>query len=322
MNARSSVVRQGQKGTATVTLKTGADFVPWRPEADLPTQEAAHSSEVTEGEMRGIRAAKSTVPVLVMAHVLIAAPQPAPTFDVTSVKPSLNPRSTQIGFPPGGFVAVYTPLRPVISLIYGEDPETEVIGGPAWLDFDPFDIEAKAEGSPSAANLKIMTRALLEDRFKLKVHHEQREAPVYALTTGPAGETGRQLRVHVEGDCATDRRLVTPTLPICGFGLPVIGEREVVLRGRDVTMSQIARNLKAFAGRPVLDRTGVSGRFSFELTVAREAPTGVGGGSIAPGVSATLLGDALREQLGLTLESARAPVDVVVIDSVQRPTAN
>jgi uncharacterized protein (TIGR03435 family) len=258
-----------------------------------------------------------------MAHVLVvAAPQSTATFDVASVKPSLNPRSTQIGFPPGGFVAVYTPLRPLISLIYGEEPETEVIGGPAWLDFDPFDIEAKADGNPSPANLKIMARALLEDRFKLKVHHEQREAPVYALTAGPAGETARQLRVHVEGDCATDRRLVTPTLPICGFGLPVIGEREVVLRGRNVTMNQIAANLKTFAGRPVLDRTSLSGRFSFELTIKREVPSSVGGGSNAPGVSATLLGDALRDQLGLRLESARAPVNVVVIDSVQRPTAN
>lgn len=267
------------------------------------------------------RAVSSTVSVLAHALLLGAAAQPESTFDVASIKRSLKPRSTQIGFPPGGFIAVYTPLRPLISLIYGDDPETEVIGGPAWVDFDPFDIEAKAEGNPSPANLKVMARALLEDRFKLKAHHEQRETPVYALITRPAGETGPQLRLHVEGDCTADRRVVTPTLPVCGFGLPVVGEKEIVLRGRDVTMNQIARNLKSFAGRPVLDRTGLAGRFSFELRVARETPPGVGSTAV-PGISATLLADALREQLGLRLESTRGPVDVVVIDSVEQPAAN
>src|SRR4029453_6241289 len=158
-----------------------------------PTRAAQKSSDVEEGAMAWHRGANSTVLLLVMAHVLgVAAPQSTATFDVASVKPSLNPQSPRFGFPPGGFSAVYTPLRPLISLIYGEEPETEVIGGPAWLDFDPFDIEAKGDGNPSPANLKIMARALLEDRFKLKVHHEQREAPVYALTAGPAGETARQ----------------------------------------------------------------------------------------------------------------------------------
>jgi uncharacterized protein (TIGR03435 family) len=151
-------------------------------------------------------------------------------------------------------VAIYTPLRPLIGLIYGDDTETEVIGGPAWLDVEPFDIEAKADGNPSQPIIKAMARALLEDRFRLKARREEREVPAWALVAVSTGGTDRRLRVGSDRDCTADRQLVSPTLPMCGFRLPVIAEREVLLRGYYVTMDQIARNLKAFAGRPVVNR--------------------------------------------------------------------
>jgi len=266
----------------------------------------------------------SAVIVLLLAHAVsgVAAQRSEPTFEVVSIKRNGNPRPTQIGFPPGSFVAIYTPLRPLIGLIYGADAETEVIGGPAWLDVEPFDIEAKAEGNPTQPIIKSMARALLEERFQLKVRREEREGPAWALVPVSSGDTHRGLRLATDRDCATDRQLVSPTLPMCGFRLPVIAEREVVLRGYYVTMDQIARNLKTFAGRPVVDRTGLTGRYSFELKAMRETSAASRGSIGDVGISATLLDDALREQLGLKLESARTSVDVIVIEAVQPPTPN
>jgi uncharacterized protein (TIGR03435 family) len=247
------------------------------------------------------------------------------TFDAASVK------SNRSGFPggttdfrPGQFVAVNQTLRFILVAAY-DLPDFRIVGGPEWIDRDRFDIQARATSPVTRRDAMPMLRALLEERFALKAHTERREHPVYALIVNRPGAPG--LRPASPAACV-DRgpqpvRVPPGELPSCGL-LPA---RPGGLSGRSVLMELLTAQLSPLVRRPVLDRTGLTGRFDIDLeweideeqraALARLLPDR----PLAPANPDRpgLLG-ALQEQLGLKLDSTRAPVDVLVIDAVARPT--
>jgi uncharacterized protein (TIGR03435 family) len=265
-----------------------------------------------------------------------------PSFEVASVKPneSGDPRVMIGGGPGGRFNASNVPLRMLIRNAY-QLQDSQLVGGPAWLATERFDIVAKAEGNPapvppgSVGPMQLMMRNLLADRFKLVVHRETREQPIYALVLARSdGKPGPQLRKS-EIDCAAmaaARGRVGGPPP----GPPAPGERPQCgmrmgpgqLSGGGFPLSQLGTTLSQLVQRMVVDRTGLSGNFDIDLTWTPEPGQGLPPGPPPPGASALppidpngpSLFTALQEQLGLKLDSQRGPVEVLVIDSVEMPT--
>jgi uncharacterized protein (TIGR03435 family) len=290
--------------------------------------------------------------LLIVTGTLLA--QSAPSFEAASVKPNVS-GGLDAGWqspPEGGRVVIRNlPLRTIISWAYqlGIDDD-RLIGLPAWTRTEKFDIVAKApEGvqvggllriGPAAPGL-LMMRTLLAERFQLKIHTETRELPIYALKTANAdGRLGTKL-VPSEIDC--DRfnaeiragRAVSPPPTTPGVVAPC---RMWNFRNRIAYGSQplaaLTDYLSVSVRRVVVDRTGLTGRFDFELiwTPDQLPPADSPNRIVVGGVEIDLTGGvnvdpngaalvtALREQLGLKLESTRGPVEVFVIDRVERPT--
>jgi bla regulator protein blaR1 len=265
---------------------------------------------------------------------LVSAQAPAtPTFEVASVKQNkAGPDSIRrVGIQPGDRVTLTNvTLRTLIQVAY--PGMSEIIGGPKWIgsagpsfDADRFDVNAKAAAPASRDQLQTMLRSLLTDRFKLTVHTETRQAPIYALVLARRdGRLGPSLH-PATADCPTLRAqatqspgdadpcgqrsfanaLITGRMSVRGFSLDTLG----LLRG-DV-------------GRPVENNTGLTGMFDWDLTWTPQVflqrtfdhdrfPT------IDPDGPAIFT--ALEEQLGLKLESQKAGEPVLVIDRVEHPT--
>jgi uncharacterized protein (TIGR03435 family) len=213
----------------------------------------------------------------------------------------------------------------------------ETIGGPDWIDKDRFDVVVQAEKGAALTDpdgfpgpVLAMVRAVLADRFGLVTHNEVRERPVYALTTARADRRLGAGLTPADADCSEGlRRMVAPAPgqrppgpPPCSFGG---GPGRI--QGNVVTLAMFGNMLAGTVGRPVIDRTGMSGHFNITLEYALEAGIAShvppGAPQDAPARSdAPSLFTALQEQLGLKLESTRAPVDVLVIDRVSQPTEN
>jgi uncharacterized protein (TIGR03435 family) len=204
------------------------------------------------------------------------------------------------------------------------------MGGPQWAASDRFDIVAKSEDPasftlvPKADGTRAisgdpfrMLRELLEDRFKLVVHRETRDGPVYALTMSRSGRRGPGLRPFAVNCAALDPKNPTPNVGMCG-GIAMARGR---FTAKTATMTQLATSLSIVVQRPVFDRTGLSEPFDFDL---EWAPINVDVDVAAAPVSefAPSLLVALDEQLGVKLESQRAPIEYIVIDSAELPTDN
>lgn len=243
------------------------------------------------------------------------APSPArPVFEAASVKLHRSGERTQNTILPGGrYSATNVPLRMMIRSAYGLQ-DFQLVGGPAWLATDGYDVNAKAAMEATPAQLFAMVRSLLEDRFALAAHRETRTLPVYALTRIDAGPLGNQLRTSV-AECGAPP--AAPGRPRCGI-LMNFGE----VRGTGAALAQFASAIAPFAGRAVQDRTGLTGSFDFELRFTPDVagvPLAPGGEPPAPSADRPSLFTAVREQFGLKLEAATAPVEVLVIDRVERP---
>jgi uncharacterized protein (TIGR03435 family) len=246
------------------------------------------------------------------------------TFEVASVKPAKpdNPPGQGVSRAPGGrFNAVNAPLRFLILYAY-QIQGYQLIGAPDWIATERFDIVAKMEGDPPSIvtagpdPMRLATRTLLADRFGLVVRRETREFDIYALTMAkPAAQPGRALKPSPE-DCsviAARARAATPapsadSAPpfICGQSL---GPGRIRFAG--YPLSLFANGLSQIVGRTVVDRTGLTGNWAFELTYTAEP---------SPDSDAPSLFTAIQEQLGFKLEATTGPVDVLVVDRVQRPT--
>jgi uncharacterized protein (TIGR03435 family) len=268
------------------------------------------------------------VPMLWCVSGAVSAQRPAtPTFEVISVKTnSLRSGIRGHSFPGDRFVATNVPLRDLIVVAYGEAgqplPDSQLSGGPSWIDSDRFDISAKvwADSVNSVAQKQLMLRTLLAERFRLVIHVETRNSPVYALVVAKRdGALGPQLR-RAEIECEALLAAQPGRRERCIlYALP---SGQLMLRGQ--TMSALANAFTSLLGRVVLDRTGLMGGFDADAEFDPEGLPGMARPPRAdrPANTAPSLFVAVEEQLGLKLESTGGPVEVLVIDQVERPTEN
>jgi uncharacterized protein (TIGR03435 family) len=255
----------------------------------------------------------------------------APAFEVASIKEnnSASDNASVRALPGGRVSASNNSLRNIIRNAYNVQ-HYQIIGGPEWITTVRWDINAKAPDDAPPQQLLVMLRALLADRFKLVVREEVREMPVYALILARTdGRLGTQLRASAM-DCAAlfaAAKAKGETPAPTTNGRPTCGTRTT--RGNmmttGVTMADLARNLAPFTARPVLDKTGLTGAFDVELAwTPEQGPLGPEGTAAAapPSTDGVALYTALQEQLGLKLDAQRGPVNVLVIESAQRPVAD
>lgn len=251
--------------------------------------------------------------LLMMAAVQLASTQLLPAFEVASVKPMTERKMFDFTMSPGQLVAVNVPLSALIQHAYGMQPFL-TFGVPAWARQERFEITAKAPGQASTAQILLMLRALLTDRFKLRARMETRELPMYVLQLAePGGTLGPGMHA-ASRDCST---FIVGLGGTSGPGCAIMSVKgTLTFRGRSLT--KLASDLQGLVTRPIQDGTGMSGLFDVELA-APEAT--VPQEQIDQGPTESLF-TALREQLGLRLEATRGPVEVLVVDSVERPTSN
>ncbi len=253
----------------------------------------------------------------------LAQGQPTLAFDVATIKPAAPGapgRMLRLAGPGQISIKNFT-LKDIIQWAYGPGNLT-INGGPRWMDSqspnDSFDIEAKGLADATPAQLREMTRNLLADRYKMKVHTEQKEVPAYALVPTRSDHKLGPNIIEVTGQpCQSGKSAPTdPDVPRCGGFISPTG-----LTMEGATMKHLANMLSipiTDLGRPVIDRTNVPGDFKINLEFTfRTMPDGPRTGETGPS-----LFTALQEQLGLKLENARASIEVLVIDSAERPTEN
>ena len=192
----------------------------------------------------------------------------------------------------------------------------QLVGGPTWLDSDRFDIQARAAADAVPApdqirtQMLLMLQPMLEDRFRLKIRRETRELPVYALRVGKGGHK-LMPAAEVKGQCGG------PGGPMCpGTRMGCCTDGMMDLTAVSTSLPNFAESISQFMGRRVIDETDVKGPFDIKLRWTREEVTPTAGASTLS------IFTAIQEQLGLRLESSKGPVDVIVIESAERPTEN
>jgi uncharacterized protein (TIGR03435 family) len=254
----------------------------------------------------------------VTAVMLAQAPSKRPRFDefeVASIKPAADIQGRWIRMQTTHqFAARNHGITTLIAAAYNQSPRA-IFGTPAALDKDRFDILAKApnEIRPNLEEQMAMLRKLLADRFKLTFHHETRELSYYAL------------RLAKSGSKLKESTVLPDALP---EGPPplifVLAPQSARLPGRYATMVELASVMqRAALDHPVVDKTGLAGRYDFDLEWAPdESQFGGALGKNSDDSTKPDLFKALEEQLGLKLEAAKGPVEVFVIDHVERPTEN
>jgi uncharacterized protein (TIGR03435 family) len=220
-------------------------------------------------------------------------------FEVAAIRPVQNASggNTSINAFDGGLLRITNITIKFLILASFRIQKDQLAGGPAWIETDRFDIEAKT-GRPEKIpqdQLPMLLQSLLDERFHLKFHREMRELPVYALVV----DKGSPKLMKADGS-STDMQMSR-------------GPGTIRLAAAGVSMKSLTANLGFSLGRIVLDQTGLTENYNLKLEWASDEPSDVPAPSIFT---------ALREQLGLRLESRRAPVDVYVIDKIEKPSAN
>lgn len=261
-----------------------------------------------------------------------------PSFEAASIKPakSGNTGLFRIGVEPGGrFVANGANVSILLQLAYNVK-ENQISGAPSWINSDRFDIQAKPDDTIAAELQKMapdqrrelqreLLQSLLADRFKLTLGHDTKEMPVYLLTVAKNGP-----KLH---EAAPPNEPQGPGSEPPRGGIMMNGRGQLTVT--DTKLDMFANALSHQLGRIVLDRTGLSGRYDFTLHWTPEPgegpvmPGGAGPGREGPGgappppeASGPSIFTALQEQLGLKLESQKAPVDILVIEHVEKPSEN
>ena len=254
----------------------------------------------------------------------LAAQQATPAFEVASIRPSADPRAPDESEvqPSGQFLVTNTTLDDLVRGVFGVQRHELVVGArvPSWFTSQRWNIVGKGPPITDEAAqrplLRLMMRNLLIERFKLVTRREVRDTPVYALVlAGLDRRLGPQMRPS-SANCAallaafkaTGARQ-TPDSPVCG-----LRNERARIWGTGVPMREFTRLLSLTAGRPVVDATGLSGSFDLDMKFTRDDAADPAGGAS--------LFTAVQEQLGLKLEPARRPIDVLVIESAERPASD
>jgi uncharacterized protein (TIGR03435 family) len=272
------------------------------------------------------------------------------SFDVVSVRPSkpdaqwgdnVNMTDLDGDYHTGGLLTSNGPLMRDILFAYkiGDFSQYQSMGAqlPKWAQTDPFDIQARAGGNPSKDQMRLMMQSLLEDRFKLAIHVESRQLPVYALVLDKHNKLGPQLQPHPDNLSCPDPTQPGPAVKdpavrsvLCGISYGWTEDGQSHVRMINVTMQQIADHIGlqghgagGLDERPTLDQTGLAGRFDFDLIFTPEPngpqPSAADSQPEAPGPR---FAEALENQLGLKLIKQTGAVNVYVIDHVERPSEN
>lgn len=232
----------------------------------------------------------------------------AQQFEVASVKPSApDARGNTFNFTPGGGLTILNAtFRTILQTAY-DVAGFQIQGGPSWMNSDRFDIFAKSESGEAPAGhatpgaiqqTRLKLQALLADRFRLKAHREKRELPIYALAIGKNGPKLTEAAGPTSGPAGMHMA--------CGQ-----------MTGTGTTMENFARSLTRELGRPVEDRTGLPAKYNFQVNWTPDNGPCQDSSSDLPSIFGALQG-----QLGLKLESTKGPVEIVVVDSVEKPAAN
>jgi uncharacterized protein (TIGR03435 family) len=233
------------------------------------------------------------------------------TFEVASVTPckpgTLEPPGEHAGMvqfilPGGRFKANATTLKYLLEWAYNIQP-SQHSGGPSWMDTDRYDIVAKAEGNVTDAQQKLMVQTLLADRFQLKFHREQKKLPIFIVSVGKSApklfppKEGETHSIRIVPSQAADQKVASYHVVATRFSL-----------------SQLTDTFARQIGRVFVNETGLEGDFdfTFDLTPDEHQPNPL---------DPSLLIDAMRQQLGLSLKSQDALVDFMVIDRAEKVTA-
>jgi uncharacterized protein (TIGR03435 family) len=237
-----------------------------------------------------------------------------PSFEVATIKPTKPDEQGKafIVTPDRHFKIINQPLSSILSFAYGVQVK-QIVGLPAWADEDKYDIDAKpdAEGAPSDKQWRSMLQKLMVERFQFKFHRDKKEMSVYVLSVAKSGPK----LTKSEGD---------PN------GLPGL-----FFRGKLGDLGVRNANMGDFCGmmqnvvldRPIVDQTGITGRWDFSLKWTPDDSQFGGMGAKIPPSTDTAdappnLYTAIQEQIGLKLEATKAPADVIIIDHVEKPSAN
>ena len=291
------------------------------------------------------------VPVAAAAQQFLPPPpgaapaDPNTRFEVVAIRPADTSSGMMMRFTPGGFEATGLPMAVLLRQAL-QKPNYQIVGAPDWSETERYSIRAKPPEAVSLSALNVMLVNLLKDRFQLSTHVETRDLPIFHLVMARAdGRLGPDLkatpaecqatiaeRLAAAKAAAAGARLGGPLPPPpampgpndplpCGFSRINPG----VVAGSGRTIAQLVPTLADLVGRPVIDKTGLTGLYDFSL---KYAPDGRYAGAFAPppgtppppvDPDAPGLSTAVQEQLGLKLESARGPVEVVVIDKFEKP---
>ena len=235
-----------------------------------------------------------------------------PSFEVATVKPtSPDTQGRRINVSGRNFITENTTLADLIKFAYRINGK-QIAGTPDWFDNDKFSIAAVAEdaGTPSDKQWHSMMQKLIAERFKFKFHTEKRELSVYVLSVGKDGPKN------------LTKSLSTGFLPGFSLGSNPAG---MVFFAQNATMKEYVDNLQGrMLDRPVLNQTGIEGRYDFKVTFMPDETLFGGHGPAVPASDnpAPSFFTALQEQLGLKLDAVKAPTDVMVIDHVEKPSDN
>ncbi|MGP8259718.1 MAG: TIGR03435 family protein [Acidobacteriaceae bacterium] len=226
-----------------------------------------------------------------------------PSFEVATIKPA-DPNKLKGNFFIGGhrIVIENQSVNSLMVFAYAIHQQ-QIVDGPAWLDTRKYDIvgQADVEGVPNLRQIQEMLQKLLESRFNLRLHREKRDLAIYTITVAKGGP-----RLAKSPDSANG----LPTQSGSGSG----GQQ--VRKFTNNTMSDFALGMQAFMDRPVVDKSGLAGRYDFVLKWTPDE-SNTTDPNAAPGIFT-----AVQEQLGLKLEPAKGPTDVLVVDHIEEPSEN
>jgi len=264
-------------------------------------------------------------------------PAQKPSFEVATIKPN-GSADGRVGIsrqPGGRLVVTAAPLKLLIGFAYIHQ-DFRIFGGPSWIATDQWNIEAKAEegsvGQPTSTPdpsvpdpMTLMLQSLLEHRFQLKAHRETKELPVYQLVVSKSGPKFKLSEDQTPpGSPGQGGRAPSRSGPVPRGGMRL---GRGVIEGNGVTLANLIGLLSLQLGQVVIDKTELKSLYDFKL----DWTPAIGLERVAPGAleltlpppdSGPSLFTAIQEQLGLKLESAKGPVEVFVIDSVQKPSEN
>jgi uncharacterized protein (TIGR03435 family) len=262
-------------------------------------------------------------PTAILLHPTTGAP---PSFEVATIKPNKDAGpGLRFQLSPTGFKATHASLGNLIMFAYAMKSDTQFIGAPAWSSSEFFDVEAKAtEADVKSAkplpmdtqmnNLRLKLQTLIADRFQLKAHFETRDLPVYALVVAKGGIKMKEVQL--------DPMPPPGTRPPPGAHLPQLrptGPNQITASAWPIgEMTNWLSHLDEISGRVVVDETGLTGHYDWVLNGIALSPAAAAN----PDEPTISIFQALPDQLGLRLEPRKAPLEVMVIDHVEEPSAN